>query len=216
MKEITKMSRLTNQLEKMFRLLNTDFFDGVLDMPVITVVPSSRSYAHYTPWDAWQSGDTYRREINVASATLNRPLEAICGSLLHEMVHMYNDTVLNEQDCSRNGTYHNRLFKEQAEAHGLVCTKTDTYGWSRTAPSDDLMDWLLLHDELREIEMCRINPALTSVGIGTHAASGGLPVRTTTRSNSRRYVCPGCRAVVRATRSVNVLCGDCMAAMIES
>lgn len=49
MKQVTSMSRLTNQLEKMFRLLNQDFFDGVLDTPIITVVPSSRSYAHYTP-----------------------------------------------------------------------------------------------------------------------------------------------------------------------
>lgn len=215
MKEVTKMSRLTNQLEKMFRMLNADFFDGVLDMPVITVVPSSRSYAHYTPWSAWQSGDTYRREINIASGTLNRPLEAVCGSLLHEMVHMYNDTILNRQDTSRNGTYHNRLYKDQAEAHGLICTKTDTYGWSRTEPSDELLNWLLLHDELREIEMCRINPGLIATGIGVHTASGGVPIRTTTRSNSRRYVCPCCNTSVRATRSVNVLCGDCMTAMIE-
>ena len=28
------MSRLTNQLEKMFRALNADVFDGVLEMPV--------------------------------------------------------------------------------------------------------------------------------------------------------------------------------------
>ena len=216
MKEVTKMSRLTNQLEKMFRLLNADFFDGVLDMPVITVVPSSRSYAHYTPWDAWQSGDTYRREINLSSATLNRPLEAIACSLLHEITHMYNDTILNEQDTSRNGTYHNRLFKEQAEAHGLICIKTDTYGWARTEPSDRLLDWLLIHDELREIEMCRINPGFAAVGIGVHTTNGGVPIRTTTRAASRRYVCPGCRAVVRATRSVNVLCGDCMTAMVES
>ena len=74
MKQVTSMSRLTNQLEKMFRLLNKDFFDDALDTPVITVVPSSRSYAHYTPWSAWQSKDTYRREINIASGTLDRPL----------------------------------------------------------------------------------------------------------------------------------------------
>lgn len=52
MKQIVSMSRLTNQLEKMFRLLNQDFFDNELETPIITVVPSSRSYAHYTPWSA--------------------------------------------------------------------------------------------------------------------------------------------------------------------
>ena len=103
MKQIVSMSRLTNQLEKMFRLLNQDFFNNELETPIITVVPSSRSYAHYTPWSAWQSKDTYRREINIASGTLDRPLEAVTASLLHEMVHMYNDLILNIQDCSRGG-----------------------------------------------------------------------------------------------------------------
>ena len=112
------MSRLTNQLEKMFRALNADFFDGVLEMPVITVTPTAKAYAHYTPYDAWQTADTGRREINIASGTLDRPLELICASLLHEMAHMWNDTILNIQDCSRGGTFHNRHFKEAAEAHG--------------------------------------------------------------------------------------------------
>ena len=115
MKQIVSMSRLTNQLEKMFRLLNQDFFDNELETPIITVVPSSRSYAHYTPWSAWQSKDTYRREINIASGTLDRPLEAVTASLLHEMVHMYNDLILNIQDCSRGGTYHNKYFKQAAK-----------------------------------------------------------------------------------------------------
>jgi hypothetical protein len=84
------MSRLVNQLEKMFRALNADMFNNELDTPVITVTPTSRAYAHYTPWNAWEAGDIHRREINIASGTLNRPLEDITASLLHEMVHMYN------------------------------------------------------------------------------------------------------------------------------
>lgn len=35
MKQVTSMSRLANQLEKMFRLLNADFFNSELDMPII-------------------------------------------------------------------------------------------------------------------------------------------------------------------------------------
>jgi hypothetical protein len=216
MKQVTNMSRLVNQLEKMFRALNADFFDNALDTPVITVTPSSRSYAHYTPWDAWQTADSGRREINIASGTLNRPLEAITASLLHEMVHMYNDTVLNVQDTSRNGTYHNKYFAKAAEDHGLTVERTDKYGWAHTAPADILIEWLLEHDELREIELCRINPGYAAVGIGAHAADGGVKgAHNTTRSNSRRYHCPCCNAIVRATRAVNILCGDCLQLMVE-
>lgn len=216
MKQVTTMSRLSNQLEKMFRALNSDFFDGALEMPVITVTPSSRSYAHYTPYDAWQTKDTGRREINIASGTLDRPLELICASLLHEMCHQYNDTVLNVMDCSRGGTYHNRYFKQAAEEHGLICERTERYGYSRTYPADCLLEWLLDHNELREVEMCRVSAVPVAVGLGTRAIDRGVSLTTTSKSNSRRYVCPCCNTIIRATRIVNVICGDCLKTMIES
>lgn len=216
MKQVTNMSRLVNQLEKMFRALNTDMFNNELDTPVITVTPTSRAYAHYTPWNAWETGDTHRREINIASGTLNRPLEAITASLLHEMVHMYNDTVLNIQDTSRGGTYHNKVFAKEAEKHGLICTRTDKYGYAHTEPSDSLLEWLLEHNELREVEMCRVEPSYTSVGIGTRSASGGIAIiGTTSKNNSRRYICPCCHTIIRATKTVNIICGDCLERMIE-
>lgn len=216
MKQVTSMSRLTNQLEKMFRLLNKDFFDDALDTPIITVIPSSRSYAHYTPYNSWVSKDTYRREINIASGTLDRPLEAVTVSLLHEMVHMYNDLVLNVQDCSRGGTYHSKVFKEQAEAHGLLCSRTEKYGWSHTEPSDTLLEWLLIHDELRDIEMCRVNPGYTAVGIGAHSSNGvpGFVATATTRQHNFRYQCPRCQAIARSGKPIRLICGDCLLPMI--
>jgi len=215
MKQVTNMSRLVNQLEKMFRALNADFFGNTLDMPVITVTPSARSYAHYTPWDAWSCKEEQKREINIASGTLNRPLEAITASLLHEMVHMMNDTILNVQDTSRNGTYHNKHFAAACADHGLICEKTDRYGWAKTRADDRLLDWLLTHDELREIEMCRINPGFSSAGVGAHSSDGGLPIISTGRSNSRRWVCPGCGMIARTTRAANLICGDCMENLTE-
>jgi len=216
MKQVTSMSRLTNQLEKMFRLLNKDFFDDALDTPIITVIPSSRSYAHYTPYNSWVSKDNYRREINIASGTLDRPLEAVTASLLHEMVHMYNDLVLNVQDCSRGGTYHSKVFKEQAEAHGLLCSRTEKYGWSHTEPSDALLEWLLIHDELRDIEMCRVNSGYTAVGIGAHSSNGvpGFVATATTRQHNFRYQCPCCQAIARSGKPIRLICGDCLLSMI--
>lgn len=215
MKQVTSMSRLTNQLEKMFRALNADFFDNLLDTPIITVTPSSRSFAHYTPWDAWQAKGEHRREINIASGTLNRPLDAITASLLHEMCHMYNDTVLNIADVSRNNTYHNKHFAKTAEAHGLVVERTEKYGWARTSPSDALLNWLLDHNELKEIELCRASPFLASENTGTHTNKGTHDSYAGRGNNSRRYYCPCCHTIVRATRAVNILCGDCLQSMTE-
>lgn len=217
MKQIDKMSRLTGELEKCFRLLNQDFFSGELPTPIITVIPTPKAYAHYVPYDIWQTKDNNKREINIASGTLDRPLENIVASLLHEMVHMYNDVILNTQDTSRNGTYHNRQFAQQAEAHGLIVTRSDKYGYAHTEPADSLLEWLLGHDELREIDICRSNPFYTAVGIGTHSGNGGAIPTTTTNKNShsRRYICPCCHTIVRATKAVNLICGDCMERMEE-
>ena len=101
MKQVTSMSRLTNQLEKMFRALNADMFNGELDTPIITVIPRERSYAHYSVSPIWKAGEASRHEVNISALWLDRPIENIAASLVHEMCHFYNDTVLNIQDTSR-------------------------------------------------------------------------------------------------------------------
>lgn len=219
MKTIDKMSRLTGELEKIFRLLNQDFFDNELPTPIITVIPTPRAYAHYVPYDIWSAKGIAKREINIASGTLNRPLENIVASLLHEMTHMYADVLLNEQDTSNKGVYHNKIFKREAEAHGLIVRRSEKYGYSITEPSDSLLDWILEHDELREVEIYRANLTSKAVSIGTHTGnSNGLKLITTTTSNGhhRKYMCPCCGNSCRATKQINIICGDCRQQMIEA
>ena len=217
MKTIDKMSRLTGELEKAFRLLNQAFFNNELPTPIITVIPTSRAYVHYVPYDIWNAKDNGKREINIASGTLDRPIENIIASLVHEMVHFYNDVALNQQDTSRSGTYHNKLFKREAEAHGLIVTRSDKYGYAHTAPADSLLEWVLEHSELREVEMCRANPNFNAVGIGTHTGnSNGLTTMGTSHSHHRKYICPCCGNSVRATKAVNIMCMDCNQQMTEA
>lgn len=218
MKEVNKMSRLNGELEKAFRLLNQDFFNDELPTPIITVTPTARAYAHYTPWSAWETDKGGQREINISSAYLDRPLENVVASLLHEMVHMYNDCVLHEQDTSRQGTYHNKVFKREAERHGLICEKSEKYGWSTTAPTDDLILWTLDHDEIRDISMCRVTATVTTTG--AHSNSGGASATSTggnSNSHSRKFICPRCKTTLRATRQgeINIVCGDCNVKFVE-
>ena len=143
--EISKDSRLAMYLEKLYDRLNKDFFSGELERPVITIQSTARAYGHYTLYDAWSvKGEGYR-ELNIGAGTLDRPIENVLATLLHEMCHQYNDVVLNVQDCSRGGTYHNKLFQKTAETHGLTVHKTEKYGYSRTEPSDTLLEWMLNH-----------------------------------------------------------------------
>lgn len=218
MKTIDKMSRLTGELEKAFRLLNAELFNDELPTPIITVIPTPRAYAHYVPFDIWSTKDNAKREINIASGTLDRPLESIIASLVHEMVHMYNDCIRNEQDTSNKGVYHNKIFKREAEAHGLIVTRSEKYGYSHTEPADTLIEFLLTHNELREIEMCRANPSLVSVSIGTHTgnSNGFKPISTTPNTHHRKYCCPVCGCSCRATKQIRIMCMDCNEQMIEA
>ena len=213
MKEMTKYSRVAGYLEKLFDMLNADLFDGELDRPLITLIPSSRSYGHYVPTPIWSIKDDCKHELNIATATLNRPIEYTIATLVHEMCHIYNNEVLNTQDCSRGGTYHNREFKKAAEAHGLNVTRSDKYGYSHTSPSDRLLEWCMTHD-LREIELCRMDIERGSAS-GSRAVGGSATVRRTA-SHNHRFVCPKCGAVARAGRSLNLVCGDCVRPMLET
>ena len=126
------------ELENLFSKFNARFFADKLEKPVITVSPDHTrgAYGWCTGWKAWQDGtkEGGYYEINLCA-------EETCGTLIHEMVHLQNlqDGV---QDTSRSGTYHNKKFKETAEAHGLTVEKGEKYGWHKTALSPEALEFV--------------------------------------------------------------------------
>lgn len=214
MKQTVKMSRLVGELEKAFRILNAELFDNQLPSTVLTVIPTPRAYAHFVPFPIWDVNGEGKTEINIASGTLDRPLENILASLLHEAVHLYCFSVIHEQDTSNKGLYHNKVFKREAEAHGLIVERHDKYGWTITSPGDKLLEMILAHDELQEIKMCRYDPTtiIVPTGKATGATTSFNPART--NAHHRKYICPSCAASVRATKALNILCMDCNTQMV--
>ena len=133
MKQTVKTSRAAGQLEKMFRELNKHYFAGKPPEPIISLKKTPSAYGHITCSKVWQAGGENKYEINISSATLDRPIEETASTLLHEMVHEY--CMENGiKDTSNNGVYHNRRFKEQAEAHGLTVDHHEKYGWTNHEP----------------------------------------------------------------------------------
>ena len=209
MKELTSYNRVAGYLNKVFDLLNAEFFESELSRPTITIQSTPKAYGHFSlREDTWVSKLGGTHEINIGAGTLSRPIEEVAATLLHEMVH-YHNHVTGVQDCSRGNTYHNRRFKETAEAHGLIVTHSEKYGWSHTAPSDRLLEFILDND-LTDILISRNEyTGFRITGTGTHNGAptvGGITPRT---SSSRKYICPCCGMSVRATKVVNVACMDC-------
>ena len=207
MKQLTSYNRVAGYLNKVFDLLNAEFFENALSRPTITIQSTPKAYGHFSlREDTWISKLGGTHEINIGAGTLSRPIEEVAATLLHEMVHYYNYE-MGIQDCSRGNTYHNRRFKEAAEARGLIVTHSDKYGWSHTSPSDRLLE-VILDNDLTDILINRNEyTGFRITGTGTHSGAGAaLPPK---KSSTRKYICPCCGMSVRATRAVNVACMDC-------
>lgn len=213
MKETVKTSRTAGYLEKIFRALNAKYFNGELEEPIITIQSTPRAYGHVTVAKAWQRGDTTRHELNIGAGTLARPIENLVASTLHECVHLWN-LQNGIQDCSRGGQYHNKKFKEAAEARDLKISYDPRIGWSITEPTDALCEFIL-EQGWEDIQMNRIECAYTSRGTGAGNAVGGAgsPGKGA-NSHSIKYVCPCCHNSVRATKAVNIKCADCYMLMV--
>lgn len=216
MKETVKTSRVSGYLEKMFRQLNADKFNNELEEPIITIQSTPRAYGHVTCGKVWKSKDSHRYELNIGAGTLARPIENVVSTLLHEMVHIYH--LMNDiQDCSRGNTYHNKKFKEKAESVGLVIDYDSRIGYSVTSPSDALI--LYICDQgWSDIQMNRGEFTRVSVGTAAGNKNTGNPDDESTPSkrpsSTRKYICPCCKQSVRATKTVNIICGNCCEKMV--
>ena len=215
MKQLTTYNRAATYLNKLFDLLNQHYFENELSRPTITIQSTPRAYGHFSlrP-DTWISANGCSHEINIGAGTLSRPIEDVCATLLHEMVH-YFCFLHHIKDCSRGGTYHNIRFKQIAEAHGLCIDRDPKYGWTITHPSDSLLDFIL-ENSLTDILISRNEYyGIVVGGSGTHSTNGDAPAPPPKKSSSRKYLCPNCGISVRATKRVRIACLDCNAPMIE-
>lgn len=217
MKETVKTSRTAGYLEKMFRALNRDWFGGELEEPIITIQSTPRAYGHVTVAKAWKRKDDWRHELNMGAETLDRPIEDVVATMVHEMVHLWN-IAHGVQDCSRGGMYHNRKFRDEAERRGLCIGHHETYGWTITRPSDALLEYIL-EQGWTEIAINRglgwSPPASGGSKAGDSGSTEGGDKPTPKKSSTRKLICPKCGNSVRATKAVRIMCMDCMEQMIE-
>ena len=151
--------------------------------------------------------------LQICAEYIDRPIGEVAATMLHEMAHLYNLTK-GIKDVSNNGYYHNKKFKETAETHGLSISHHNTYGWTVTKLNTETAEWLAQQPGMDDITASRRMTMQIKTkadddeddGETTTTIKGG---RATSKNRSIKYVCPKCGAIIRATRQVNVICGDC-------
>ena len=191
-------------LSSLYDFLNGQFFNGTLDKPVITIQQdaSNKAFGWFSVKKVWKEtdNDDGQNEINLSAQFLNRPIRQIAATLLHELCHQWAQTN-NLQDCSRSGSYHNKIFKRIAETHGLNVEFIKGLGYAHTelsATSETVIEKYVSDNPL--------------VMIYRLPVFKGQNVKST---STRKYVCGCCGNSVRATKRVNIICGDCNCPMVE-
>ena len=216
MKELTNYNRVTQYLNKVFKLINSEYFENELEMPTITIQSTVGAYGHVTTSKVWktESGKA-SYELNIGADYLNRPTENIVATLIHEGCHLYA-MQYNIKDTSNRGVYHNKRFKALAEDRGLIIEKHSKYGWTITTPSEATINFCIDND-LQEVLITR-HTGITFTGVGTGKNGNGTPVKPTApkKGNSIKWICPCCGAIVRSTKILNIVCGDCNEKFIQA
>ena len=192
-----------SELHRAFKLFNESLFNGALPEPAILVAPRGNkklTLGWCTVGKVWKNEVTEeeRYEINLCAEALNRGIYPVMATLLHEMVHLHN--LVNEiKDTSRGGTYHNMKFKKVAEERGLIVEHGEKIGWSLTKLQGTTMDL---------IDGANFDEAVFSFG-RREMNSEEDKKRKKKKGSVRKYVCPRCGCIIRASKQVKVICGDC-------
>ena len=183
------VSEIVAKTEAMFDLFNHHFYSGELTRPAITVSPDGGrgAYGWCSLYEIWQASVEAYREINICAEYIDRPIGEVTATMLHEMAHLYNLTH-EIKDVSNNWYYHNKKFKETA-------------AWLAQQPGmEDI------NASRKTVLQIKTKADDDNGGETTTTIKGG---RTTSKNRSIKYVCPHCGAIIRATRQVNVVGGDC-------
>jgi len=187
------------ELNRLFDLLNKEFFESKLIQPIIIVQRKVKkntlgTCSNNPVWlNKKNEENDNKYEITLSGEYLNRTNEEIVATLLHEMIHLYCSQ--NKiKDTSNNCVYHNKKFKEEAEKRGLIISKDKTIGWSLTKLKPETIE-LIKKFKIDDSAFEYYRKSLLD-----------LPKTTTT---IYKYICPKCNLKISHYKEVNLICGDC-------
>ncbi|NCB96099.1 MAG: SprT-like family protein [Negativicutes bacterium] len=207
MKQLTNYQRVSQYLVKVFKEINEEYFNSELEIPTITIQSTVGAYGHVSVNKVWHNNEVATHELNLSADYLNRPIENIVATLIHEACHLY--AIANDiKDTSNNGVYHNKRFKQLAEDRGLHIEKHEKYGYTITEPTEETIDFCI-NNQLEDIQIVRLSSY--SFGLSGGKSGNGTPIapKTPKKSSTRKYICPCCGNSFRATKEINVMCMDC-------
>ena len=194
---------LISMCEKWVSLLNKHLFNGALPNVTVTIQPDARgsktqSLGWMTSDQCWHNAKTNEQfyEVNLTATSLEgESLTEIITVLAHELVHVYN-AINNIKDTSSNGHFHNLKFKTACESHGIICEKSDKYGWSTTTLTNETLEFVNKNVTVEDTN-----------AVALFRSQQATKIKKTRKLYT--YQCPCCGIKVRASKAISITCTPC-------
>jgi len=195
-----KLSLIQKELENLFDILNDKYFQGKLPKTIIMIQSSGKKpkFGWFVLSDeVWKDSEDKEKyfEISISGEYLNRGIEKICATLLHEMTHEYN-YINGIKDTANNMIYHNKRFKKSAEEHGLIINKDNRVGYGIS--------------ELNEEALMFVSTIEYDKEVFNYSRTIFMKPKIENKYKLYTYVCPKCDTKIKSKYDVgSYICGLC-------
>jgi hypothetical protein len=180
-----------------FDYFNRTLFGDRLPRCILNFSRHARAFGFFSP-ERWGCGDEHTHEISLNPDVLNRPLLDSMGTLVHEMVHLWQREFGKP---SRRG-YHNAEWAGRMEEIGLMPSDTGQPGGKRTGQrvSHYVIDGGPFDAAFQAMPSeCRL-PWTSG-----QPDERGKPKRT----DKVKYECITCEVSVWGKAGLDIVCGNC-------
>jgi predicted SprT family Zn-dependent metalloprotease len=181
-------------MQYVFDLFNDNLFAGALPQVIMNFSRSSkRTVAFFAP-ERWKKpGGEYVHEISLCPRFLDRGLDEIFSSLVHEQCHLWQ----HRFGKPSRGGYHNRQWAEKMIEIGLQpkCSSGGDTGQSCS------------HEIIPHGKFLKVFEAIDQETVDMIKALE--PPILKAKQTRVKYLCEKCTTIIYGKPSLNLVCGDC-------
>lgn len=202
----TPTTQIYGALEQAYRFFNSELFEDQLPPALLTLQhKGKRTPGYYAP-ERFTGRKTRRRadELALNPAHFTRPLEETLATLVHQMVHLWQQ----HHDIPSRAGYHNKHWASKMKLVGLHPSDTGEAGGKETGQH---MSHYLVAGGKFQASCHRLLKTGFDVVWAEAIVQSDAPVSDSTKAETGRvaWQCPQCNAKAWSKPSVLIVCGIC-------
>ena len=185
-------------LQQLYDHFNRSLFNNKLNNCICNLSREVKKCNGFFSPNRWQKDKTKVHEITLNPYQLHRDNMAICSTLVHEMVHLW------QEDFGKpTSKYHNKEWGSKMKEIGLYPSNTGKPGGKETGQqmTHYIMEkgkFILSYDIIKN----KINIPYKSIPVS-------LKEKKKKNASKTKYTCPECETNAWAKPDTNIVCGDC-------